>query len=106
MGIQEHHCHTRRFRLTEESAETKEKLKENKALVDLLIAMKYNKKNITHTVNTSVTHNKNLASKFKVNDYPERNLVSFIKLVGKTHISKFMCLGTKKQKIQKKTKKD
>ena len=66
--------------------------------------MKYNKKTKTLTDQSSVKHNKIEVSKPKANDYPERNSVSLTKLVGKTHISNFMCLG-KKNKKNKKNKK-
>ena len=74
-------------------------------IVELAFTMIDNKKTKTPTVQISDKHNKNEVSKTKFNDYPERNFVSFTKLVGKTHISSFMCLGKKKQKIQKKQKK-
>ena len=73
-------------------------------IVELAFTMIDNKKTKTLTDQISVKHNKNEISKTKFNDYPERNFVSFTKLVGKTHISSFMCLGKKKQKIQKKQK--
>ena len=73
-------------------------------IVELDFKMIDNKKTTATTVIISVKHIKNESSKTKCNDYLERNNVSFTKLVGKTHISSFMCLGKKNKKYKKNKK--
>ena len=75
-------------------------------IVELDLSMIDNKITKMLSEQIAVKYNKHELSKTKSDDYQERNSVSLSKLVGKTHISSFMCLGKKNKKKQKKQKKD
>merc|ERR1711954_575961 len=63
------------------------------------------KSNKTHKDSIKVKTDKDDNSKIKLNDYFEGVANTLTKLVGKTHISYFICMGIKKQKSKKKPKK-
>ena len=58
--------------------------------------------NKIHKDSIKVNPNKDMNSKVKLNDYFEGVLNTLTKLVGKTHISYFVCMGIKKNKKVKK----
>ena len=64
------------------------------------------KPNKTHKDSIKVKTDKDDNSKVKLNDYFEGVSNTLTKLVGKTHISYFICMGLKKNKKEKTKKKD
>ena len=60
--------------------------------------------NKIHKDSIKVNPNKDMNSKVKLNDYLEGVLNTLTKLVGKTHISYFVCMGIKKKQKSKKKK--
>ena len=74
-------------------------------IVELNLSMIDNKITKMLSDQIAVNDNKHELSKTKSDDYQERNFVSLSKLVGKTHISSFLCLGKKKKKKDIKRKK-